>query len=199
MNDLTFMSYGYYYYDIPGIYGEEQSELRKANVTKVQSNGECQPTFPFGHLNESYVACVSGLAYAYWVFLIHFTRYYIYQYYMYNIQGDQGAAMVYWDGNEQSNWTLAAVASKHNYYDRYKRPSAGKNGYSVAVKVEPHLDWINSVIKDDSITQPPDYTPTTLYPTGGAAGSLVKNPGLSRMVALTTVPLLILLWESIYF
>jgi len=65
--------------------------------------------------------------------------------------------------------------------------------------VEPHLAWINSVINDDSITQPPDYTPTALYPTGGAAGSLVENPGLSGMVALTTVPLLLLLWGSIYF
>jgi len=64
------VSYGYLF-KAPGSFTADQwlggSELRKVEVSKAQSNGECQPTFPFGHLNESYITCVSGLGYAYWV------------------------------------------------------------------------------------------------------------------------------------
>jgi len=64
------VSYGFLIQDT-GIFTSDQmmgrSELRKSDVIMVQPNDECQPTFPLGNLNDSYVSCFSGLGYAYWV------------------------------------------------------------------------------------------------------------------------------------
>ena len=44
----------------------DRGELRKSNVS-VQPNDECQSTFSKGKLNDSRVACVAGLGFAFYV------------------------------------------------------------------------------------------------------------------------------------
>lgn len=114
--------------------------------------------------------------------------------------------MIHRNGNNQqeTNWTLAAVASKLNFYARSYWPAPNSAGFSVGVKVEPHLEWINSVANDDSISQPPIYPATPLYttttstnrPTTNGAGMLLLNiSGFNRMMPLTAVFVLLLNWR----
>ncbi len=60
------VSYGKYVWgDRHESYGT-RGDLRKANVL-AQPNDECQSTFSKGNLNDSRVACVAGLGFAYFV------------------------------------------------------------------------------------------------------------------------------------
>ena len=99
------------------------------------------------------------------------------------------------DGNQETrNWTLTAIAAKLNYAGR-KNSLTGQDilkAFSVSVKVEPHLEWINSIINNDPITQPPTVSPTPLYtptPTGGVGGLSILH--FSSMALFIASPLML--------
>lgn len=80
MDNLTMVSYGYLIRrpgTYPGENGKGRGDLRKAEVMDRPIE-ECRSTFPYGQLNESYVECVAGLGFAYWVIAI--ILYYLYIY-----------------------------------------------------------------------------------------------------------------------
>jgi len=105
--------------------------------------------------------------------------------------------MVYWDGNQETNWTLAAIASWLNFKGRSTLPEVNTNAFSVGIKVQPHLGWINSIVNDDSITQPSEnpgtslYSTTTTTPTSVTDGA--KSLNISYFSIVTLAAFLILL------
>jgi len=117
------------------------------------------------------------------------------------IQGDEGAAIAQMDDNagnkDSNNWTLTAIVSRLNYFGREDRPREEVlKMFSVGVKVEPHMGWINYVVNGDSITQSPTVSTTPLYtpsisptPTGGARNLSILH--LCLMVSLLTSSLML--------
>lgn len=118
-------------------------------------------------------------------------------------QVDEGAAIAHMgsaDGNQETkNWTLTAIISKLNYDNRQNLPTGQDmlKDNSVGVKVDSHMGWINSVINDDSIKQPPAVSPTPLYkpastptPTSGAGGLSILY--FSWMASLITSSVILL-------
>jgi len=104
--------------------------------------------------------------------------------------------MAYWDGNPNTNWTLTAIASWLNFKGRSSLPEANATAFSVGVKIQPHLGWINSILNDDSITQPPDGPRTPLYstttPTPVTDGARSQNMpcfSIMTMMALAAFPI----------
>lgn len=98
------------------------------------------------------------------------------------------------DSNQTKNWTLAAIATKLNYFDRTNSSTEQDilKAFSVGVKIEPHLEWINSIINNDPITQPPTVSPTPLYtptPTGGVGGLSILH--FSSMALFMASPLML--------
>ena len=107
--------------------------------------------------------------------------------------------MAYWDGNPETNWTLTAIASWLNFTGRSSLPAANATAYSVGVKIEPHLGWINSVLNEDSITQPsenpgtPVYSTTTTTPfTSVTDGAKSLNIPYFSIATLAAFPILLM-------
>jgi len=106
--------------------------------------------------------------------------------------------MAYWDGNPETNWTLTAIASWLNFKGRSTLPEVNTNAFSVGVKVQPHLGWINSILNDDSITQPsenpdtPVYSTTTTTPTSVTDGAKSLNIPYFSIVTLEAFLILLM-------
>ena len=90
--------------------------------------------------------------------------------------------MAYWDGNLETNWTLTAIASWLNFKGRSSLPEANATAFSVGVKIEPHLGWINSVLNEDSITQPSENPGTPVYSTTTTTPTPVKDGAKSLSI-----------------
>ncbi len=83
--------------------------------------------------------------------------------------------------------------------------------FSVGVKVGPHLGWIESLINDDTITQPSVYPATTFYTTPPTQPTVYPvtpfyttapppvTGGSRKMNSLKMIPLLLLLNIGTYF